>query len=97
MSYLLFEKLSGLKKKQHYSDDEDEDNDDDDEQENKSKTKGRGQVFAKPQEETATNQDIKSMFAASKARNVQRQEQVFHPLFLLLLNKNVFPCLESKR
>ncbi|CAF2311623.1 unnamed protein product [Rotaria sp. Silwood2] len=60
-----------LKKKQHYSDHDDED----EQQTNASEQKRRAQVFAKPQEESTGMHDIKSMFAASKTRNVQRQEQ----------------------
>lgn len=64
----------GMKKKRDYSDE-----DDDDSQDHKGKStepKRRGQVFAKQQDEAPPANDIKSMFAASKARTVQRQEQV---------------------
>jgi hypothetical protein len=71
----LSSKFLGLKKKSHLSDHED---DDEDEQQTKSsEPKRRAQVFAKPQEESTGMQDIKSMFAASKTRNVHKQEQVF--------------------
>ena len=67
----------GMKKKRDYSDE-----DDDDSQDAKGKTtegKRRGQVFSKQQDETPVANDIKSMFAATKTRNIQRQEQVgFH-------------------
>ncbi|CAF0895230.1 unnamed protein product [Rotaria sordida] len=62
-----------LKKRQHYSDNED--NDDDEQQTKSSEPKRRAQVFSKPQEESTGMHDIKSMFAASKTRNIQRQEQ----------------------
>ncbi|UJR25876.1 hypothetical protein I4U23_007226 [Adineta vaga] len=62
-----------VKKKRHYSDHEDDD--DDDEQSKSSEPKRRAQVLAKPQEESTGMQDIKSMFAANKTRNVLRQEQ----------------------
>ena len=63
----------GMKKKRDYSDE------DDDSQDQKGKTtesKRRGQVFSKQQDEAPVANDIKSMFAATKTRNVQRQEQV---------------------
>ncbi|CAF3355969.1 unnamed protein product [Rotaria sp. Silwood1] len=63
-----------LKKKQHYSDNEDYENDDE-QQTKASEPKRRAQVFAKPQEESTGMHDIKSMFAANKTRNIQRQEQ----------------------
>jgi hypothetical protein len=66
--------LLGLKKKSRHSDD-----DDDEEETKSSESKRRAQVFAKPdEEEPAKMHDIKSMFAASKTRNIQKHEQVFH-------------------
>jgi hypothetical protein len=65
--------LLGLKKKSRHSDD-----DDDEEETKSSESKRRAQVFAKPdEEEPAKMHDIKSMFAASKTRNIQKHEQVF--------------------
>ena len=61
-----------MKKKSRHSDE-----DEDEEEESKSaEPKRRGQVLAKPEEESTKAHDIKSMFAASKARHVQKQEQV---------------------
>jgi len=75
-------KFSGLKKKQQHSDNEDDEENDDDEQQTKSiESKRRGQVFAKPQEESTRMHDIKSMFAATKTRHIQKQEQVFQSSF----------------
>ncbi len=66
--------MLGLKKKSRHSDD-----DDDEEETKSSESKRRAQVFAKPdEEEPAKMHDIKSMFAASKTRNIQKHEQVFH-------------------
>ncbi len=66
--------MLGLKKKSRHSDDDD----DDEEQTKSSEPKRRAQVFAKPdEEEPAKMHDIKSMFAASKTRNIQKHEQVF--------------------
>ncbi len=79
---LFSSKFSGLKKKQQHSDNEDDEEEDDDEQQTKSiESKRRGQVFAKPQEESTRMHDIKSMFAATKTRHIQKQEQVFHSSF----------------
>ncbi|CAM4970193.1 unnamed protein product [Rotaria socialis] len=66
-----------LKKKQHHRDSDDDNNDDDDDEEESksSEPKRRGQVFAKPLEESTGMKDIKSMFAATKTRTVQRQEE----------------------
>jgi hypothetical protein len=64
--------ISGLKKKSRHSDDDDE------EQTKSSEPKRRAQVFAKPEDEEPTKMhDIKSMFAATKIQNLQKQEQVF--------------------
>ena len=61
-----------MKKKSRHSDEEEEE-----EEETKStEPKRRGQVLAKPEEQTTKTHDIKSMFAASKTRTVQKQEQV---------------------
>jgi len=46
-----------------------------------SEPKRRGQVFAKQDEETKGMQDIKSMFAVNKTRNIQKQEQVNLSIF----------------
>ena len=64
--------ISGLKKKSRHSEEED-----DEEQTKSSEPKRRAQVFAKPEEEEPPKMhDIKSMFAASKTRNVHKHEQV---------------------
>ncbi|CAF0773863.1 unnamed protein product [Adineta ricciae] len=65
-----------LKKKRHSSGNEDNDGEDDHQKTKASESKRRAQVFAKPQEESTRMQDIKSMFAANKTRNIQRQEQI---------------------
>ena len=74
MPILTCFKISGLKKKQQHSDSED----DNEQQGKSSELRRRAQVFAKPQEESTGIQNIKSMFAANKTRNIQRQEQVSH-------------------
>ena len=86
-------KFKGLKKKrQHFDSDEN----DDDEQSKTSEPKRRGQTFAKPQEESTGMQDIKSMFAATKTRTAQKQEQVYIIFFFFLFFNSIFR-LESKR
>jgi hypothetical protein len=75
-SFFIFE-ISGLKKKSHNIDQEEEDDDDEQQQTKSTEPKRRAQVFAKSQDETPTTHDIKSMFAATKTRTVQRQELVF--------------------
>lgn len=63
----------GLKKKSRHSSSNESEEDT-----KSSEPKRRGQVFAKQDDEAKGMQDIKSMFAASKTRNVQKREQVDH-------------------
>ncbi|CAF1111491.1 unnamed protein product, partial [Didymodactylos carnosus] len=67
-------RLKNEQSKTSDNDDEAEDVESDSKQKIKD-SKRRGQTYSKPQEDIVVNNDIKAMFAASKQRTIQKQEE----------------------